>query len=61
MAEIGAAMLCNIIGIETERAFQNSVSYINSWLKALKDDVRLIVSASSQAQKAVNYILNIAQ
>lgn len=58
VAEIGAAMLCNVIGIEAEKAFKNSVAYIQSWLKALKDDPKMIVWASGRAEKAAKYILN---
>ena len=57
VAELGAAMLGNICGIESEKSFRNSAAYIQSWIKALKDDQRLIVSASSKAEKAVEYIL----
>ena len=57
-AEIGATILCNEIGIDTSKTFQNNVAYIQSWLKALKNDKTLIMSASSQAEKAVNLILN---
>lgn len=59
IAEIGSANLMNMIGIETDKSFRNSSAYIQSWLKVLKDDVKFIVSASSKAEKAVNYILNI--
>ena len=51
----------NIIGIETKRSFKNSAAYIQSWLRVLKNDIKFIVSASSKAEKAVNYILNIAE
>ncbi|MCY7854992.1 zincin-like metallopeptidase domain-containing protein [Bacillus spizizenii] len=56
VAEMGAAMLCGIAGIENN-TIENSASYIKSWLSALKDDNRLIFHASAQAQKAVDYIL----
>lgn len=56
IAEMGAAMLCGIAGIENN-TIENSASYIKSWLSALKDDTRLIFHASAQAQKAVDYIL----
>lgn len=59
VAEIGSANLMNIIGIETQKSFRNSTAYIQSWLKVLKNDIKFIVSASSRAEKAVNYILNI--
>lgn len=58
VAEIGAASLVNICGLETEHSFKNSTAYIQSWLKALKNDTNLIVSACARAEKAVNYILN---
>lgn len=58
VAEIGSASLMNIIGIETRRSFRNSAAYIQNWLSVLKNDVKFIVSASSKAEKAVNYILN---
>jgi len=57
IAEIGAAALANFAGIETQRTLKNSAAYIQSWLRALKNDKRLIVGASAAAQKAVDYIL----
>ena len=59
VAEIGAATLANMIGLESDKSFKNSVSYIQSWIGKLKNDKNLIVSASSRAEKAVNYILGI--
>lgn len=58
VAEIGSATLMNIIGIETSKTFRNSAAYIQGWLRVLKNDNKFIVSASSKAEKAVNYILN---
>lgn len=55
IAELGASMLCAIIGIENA-TLDRSASYIESWLKVLKDDNTMIISASQQAQKAVDYI-----
>lgn len=57
VAEIGSASLMNIVGIETPKTFKNSAAYIQSWLQVLKNDNKFIVSASSKAEKAVNYIL----
>lgn len=57
VAEIGSCFLKSIAGIGQDH-FDNNVAYINSWLKSLKDDKRMIIFASAQAQKAVNYILN---
>jgi antirestriction protein ArdC len=58
IAEIGACYLNSVAGI-IDREFENSVSYINDWLKALKNNKRLIVIASGQAQRATDFILNV--
>lgn len=57
VAELGASALVNYLGIESKASFRNNAAYIQSWIKALRDDTRLIVSASGKAEKAVNYIL----
>lgn len=59
IAEMGSAILMNELGIETPDTFRNSAAYIQGWLKALKDDSRLIVSAAGKAEKAVRLILNL--
>lgn len=56
VAELGAASICHALGIETESSFKNSVAYVQSWLKALKNDKRMIVGAASKAEKAVDLI-----
>lgn len=55
-AEIGSAYILNRLGIETSKTFRNSSAYIQNWLQVLKNDSKFIVSASSKAEKAVNYI-----
>ena len=60
-AEIGAASIMNVLGLETAHSFKNSAAYIQSWLRALKNDKRLIVSAAARAEKAVKLILNTAE
>ena len=57
-AEIGACYLNSIAGI-INKEFDNSVAYIQGWIAALKQDPRLIVYASGQAQRASDYILNV--
>lgn len=57
VAEIGSAMIINMLGIETEKTFKNSSAYIKNWLQVLKNDNRFIISASSKAEKAVKFIL----
>lgn len=57
VAEICATFLCNHAGIV--QTFDNSVAYIQSWLKVLKNDKKFIIDAASKAQRAVDYILNV--
>ena len=57
VAEIGSATLMSIAGIETPKTFRNSTAYIQNWLQVLRSDNKFVVSASSKAEKAVNYIL----
>jgi antirestriction protein ArdC len=55
VAEMTAAMLCGIAGIE-QRIVENSAAYLKTWIARLKSDSRLLVSAASQAQKAADFI-----
>lgn len=61
VAELGSAMLCNESGVETEFTVKNSAAYIQNWMKALKEDNTLIISAASKAEKAVDYIMKGAE
>lgn len=58
VAEIGGCYLSNFAGI-LEKNIGASTSYIDGWLKQLKNDKRFIVFAAAQAQRAADYILNI--
>lgn len=58
VAELGAAFACRLAGLDCERAFNNSVGYIQGWLRALKNDKRMIVAAATKAEQAVEYMLN---
>jgi len=60
VAEMGAAMLCGVTGIEN-RTIENSAAYLRTWIERLKSDSRLIVTAASAAQKAADYILGKSQ
>jgi len=57
VAEIGSCFLCNRIGIDTEKVFDNSVAYIQNWLGKFHDDVSMLPKAAQMAQKAVDLIL----
>ena len=58
VAEMGSAMILSHLGIEVEKTFKNSVAYLQSWVRALKGDPKMIVWAASRAEKAARYILN---
>jgi antirestriction protein ArdC len=58
VAELGSAFLCAKAGIDTPTIDQ-AASYIKSWLKALKDDPKMIIQASSAAQAAADLIQGI--
>jgi len=58
VAEMGAAFLCGIAGIE-ERTIDNSAAYIKGWLGALKNDETMVVMAAAAAQKTADYIQGI--
>lgn len=61
IAEIGSTTILSLLGIETTKTFKNSTAYIQSWLRVLRNDNKFIVSASSKSEKAVKYIMNIAE
>lgn len=56
VAEIGASFLCAMAGIDNT-TLDNSAAYIQGWLGVLKDDPKMVVHASQQAQKAADWIL----
>lgn len=58
VAELGASFLCAERGIS---ATTQHAAYLQSWLKALKEDKRFIFQAATAAQKAVDYIAEIAK
>lgn len=57
VAELGAAMLMGHCKIETPASEKNSAAYLQSWLKVLKNDKKMIVAAASRAEAAARYIL----
>jgi len=56
IAEMGNSYLCTIAQIDN--TLEDNAAYIQSWLRAIKQDRKLLVMAAAKAQKAVNYILN---
>jgi antirestriction protein ArdC len=56
VAEIGSAMIAARVGVVAPD-IEQSAAYVAGWLRALRDDRRLIVTAASRAQKAADWIL----
>jgi len=57
VAEMTAAFVSGHCHIDNTR--ENSAAYVQGWLKSLKNDVKMVVMAAAQAQKAADYILNV--
>jgi antirestriction protein ArdC len=57
VAEMSSAFLCAKVGIEN--TLDNSAAYLNSWITKLKEDPKLILVAAGQAQRSVDYILDV--
>jgi len=58
IAELGAAFLCNRLGIDTSPRIDHA-KYLSNWLLALKNDKKLILDAAKFAQKAVDHVLEL--
>ncbi len=57
VAQMTSSILCAQTGIDTADEFSNSAGYIASWLRALHDDKKLVVSAAAQAQRASDLVI----
>lgn len=56
VAELGAATILKMFGIDTEQSVTNSKAYINSWTQAIKDDPMMVITGINNASKAVKVI-----
>lgn len=57
VAEIGAAMLATHLGIQVE--WDQHAAYLDSWLKVLKGDRKMLIQAAQKAQKAVDHVMDV--
>ena len=57
IAEFTSAFLCAEAGISQPKLLENQTAYIQGWLKALRNDSKLLISCAALAQKASDYIL----
>jgi antirestriction protein ArdC len=58
VAELGAAFVCADLDLAPEPREQHA-AYIVNWIEVLKDDKRARFAASSQAQRAADYLNNL--
>jgi antirestriction protein ArdC len=55
VAELGAAFVCAMLGLENEPR-NDHAAYVASWLRTLKNDKKAIFTAASKAQAAADYL-----
>jgi antirestriction protein ArdC len=56
VAEIGSIFVMARLGLDAEPIQDNSAAYLKGWLRALKDDKKMLWKASSQAHKAFEFL-----
>jgi antirestriction protein ArdC len=61
VAEIGACYLARELGVPASDNLTNHVAYLGHWLKAMKNDPKFIFTASAQASKAADYLLDFSR
>lgn len=58
VAELGAAFLCAEFDISTLKTGDHA-AYIDNWIKVLKDNKQMLVSAAAEASVAFDYLYNL--
>jgi antirestriction protein ArdC len=58
IAEMAASFLCAAAGI-VPATIDNHAAYIGGWLKTIRSDKRLVVSAAGAAQRAADWVRNV--
>ena len=56
IAEMSSAFICGNSSI-TPKVIENQAAYLAGWLKTLKQDKKLVISAAGQAQRSADWIL----
>jgi antirestriction protein ArdC len=60
-AEMAACFALAELGVPQSDDLTNSTAYLSSWLTAMQNDPRFIFRASTDASKAVNYLLSFSR
>jgi antirestriction protein ArdC len=58
-AEFTSAYLCGVTGRDNGTIADQSAAYLANWLKVLKDDRGMLVTAAQRAQKAADLVLGV--
>lgn len=56
VAELSSQMVLGRLNIQNQSVEDNSIAYAYGWMKVIRDDPKLIVSACTQAQKSCDLI-----
>ena len=61
VAELGGCFMCSELGLPTADNLANHAAYLKNWLNAMKGDPSFIFKASTQASKAVDFLLSFSR
>ena len=61
VAELGAAFLSATCGLDNSARLDDASAYLAGWLKALREEKKLLLQAAGAAQKAADFILGKAE
>ena len=56
-AEIGSSYLCAMTGI-SPKVINNQSAYISNWLTRISTDENIVIKASAEAKRAVEFVIN---
>lgn len=58
-AELAAAMLCGTCALTVADRMDQSAAYVANWLKALRNDSKMVIAAAGRGQRAADFIRGI--
>lgn len=61
IAELGGCFFCSTLGLGVAENLTNHAAYLKNWIDAMKGDPSFIFKASTQASKAVDYLLSFSR
>lgn len=58
VAELGAAMVSAVVGVQTPATLENAAAYIAGWRRRIAEDPKAVVWAAGRAQRAADMVLS---